>query len=402
MNVQNIQDKREIINRGQYDVVVVGGGIAGVAAAVAAAREGAKTIIIEKAVAFGGLATLGLVSWYEPLCDHLGKQMTAGIPEELLQLSIQYGFDTLSDEWKNGSRPKEKTANNCYATFYSPSIFMLALDKYLEDNGVSIRVDTLATFPVMEEDVCRGVVVESKSGREFFGAKVVIDATGDASVMDGAGVPCIIGENFFTSLAQGFTYERAQKYVEDKDANHMSMWIHAGSNLNGVGQEGHKMYRGTDADEVTEFLLKTRRATLDKIKDQDKNARDVSRIPMMPDFRTIRHIVGEYEFSGNDVRVHFEDTIGSCNDFRTKDRHYHIPYRCMYNKGFKNLLAAGRIVSCDREGWEITRVIPVAALTGEAAGTAAAMAVRENKAVFDIDVKELQKTLQANGVLFVD
>ena len=162
------------------------------------------------------------------------------------------------------------------------------------------------------------------------------------------------------------------------------------------------MYRGTDADEITEFLLKTRRATFDKIKDQDKNARDISRIPMMPDFRTIRHIVGEYEFSGSDVRVHFEDTVGSCNDFRTKDRHYHIPYRCMYNKGFKNLLAAGRIVCCDREGWEITRVIPVAALTGEAAGTAAAMAVRENKAVFDIDVKEFQKTLQNNGVLFVD
>ena len=74
----------------------------------------------------------------------------------------------------------------------------------------------------------------------------------------------------------------------------------------------------------------------------------------------------------------------------------------MYNKGFGNLLAAGRIVCCDREGWEITRVIPVAALTGEAAGTAAAIAACENKAVCEIDIEKLQSTLSANGVLFVD
>ncbi len=397
----DIKDTRKSINRGEYDVIVIGGGIAGVAAAVAAARGGAKTIIIEKTVAFGGLATIGLISWYEPLCDHLGTQMTAGIPEELLKLSIAYGFDTLADDWKNGKRPE--LGKNCkYATFYSPSIFMMALDEYLEDNGVSIRIDTLATFPVMEDTVCRGVVVESVSGREFFGAKVVIDATGDASVMHRAGVPCVVGENYFSSMAQGFTYEAAKKYVENKDANTMSIWMKAGSNMNGVGQQGHKMYRGDDAEEVTEFLLKTRRATFEKIKDTDRNERDISRLPMMPTFRTIRHIIGEYEFSGNDENVRFKDTVGSCGDFRKKGKHYHIPYSCMYNKGFGNLLAAGRIVCCDREGWEITRVIPVAALTGEAAGTAAAIAACENKAVFDIDIGKLQSTLSANGVLFVD
>ena len=400
----NIVDKREIIIRDSYDVVVVGGGIAGVAAAVAAARSGAKTLIIEKTVAFGGLATIGLISWYEPLCDCHGKKMQGGIPEELLKLSIEYGFDTLSDKWKNGNTPNMGDTE-CYATFYSPSIFMLALDKFLEDNGVAIRVDSLATFPVMEGNICRGVVVESESGKEFFGAKVVIDATGDAGVMKDAGVPCVVGENFFSSLAQGFTYERAERYVNEKDANAMSMWIHAGSDLFGNGQCGGKMYNGTDAEEVTEFLLKTRRATFDKIKDEDRNSRDISRLPMMPTFRTIRRIVGEYEFSGNDENVRFEDSVGSCGDFRQKGpdcrpKHFHIPYSCMYNKNFDNMLAAGRIISCDRDGWEITRVIPVAALTGEAAGTAAAIAVKDDKAVYDIDIKKLQQTLKSNGVLF--
>ena len=199
-----IVDKREILVRDSYDVVVVGGGIAGVAAAVAASRGGAKTLIIEKTVAFGGLATIGLISWYEPLCDCHGKKMQGGIPEELLKLAIEYGFDTLSDKWKDGRTP-EIGDTECYATFYSPSIFMLALDKFLEDNGVSIRVDSLATFPVMEGNICRGVVVESESGKEFFGAKVVIDATGDAGVMNDAGVPCIVGENFFS-----FTYLSAR------------------------------------------------------------------------------------------------------------------------------------------------------------------------------------------------
>ena len=402
----NIVDKREIIVRDSYDVVVVGGGIAGVAAAVAASRGGAKTLIIEKTVAFGGLATIGLISWYEPLCDCHGKKMQGGIPEELLKLSIEYGFDTLSDKWKDGRTP-EMGDTECYATFYSPSIFMLALDKFLEDNGVAIRVDSLATFPVMEGNICRGVVVESESGKEFFGAKVVIDATGDAGIMNDAGVPCVVGENFFSSLAQGFTYERAERYVNEKDVNAMSMWIHAGSDLFGNGQCGGKMYNGTDAEEVTEFLLKTRRATFDKIKDDDRNSRDISRLPMMPTFRTIRRIVGEYEFSGNDENVRFEDSVGSCGDFRQKGpdccpKHFHIPYSCMYNKNFDNMLAAGRIVSCDRDGWEVTRVIPVAALTGEAAGTAAAIAVKDDKAVYDVDIKKLQQTLKNNGVLFED
>ena len=396
-------DTRPVVHKGDYDVCVVGGGIAGVAAAVAAARGGAKTIIIEKTVAFGGLATIGLISWYEPLCDGYGKQMIAGIPEELLQLSIRYGFDDLSKRWKNGVRE----GDGSYATHYSPSVFAMALDSYLKENGVAIRVDTLCTYPVMDGAVCRGIVAETVSGKEFFGAKVVIDATGDASVFDRAGAPCVIGENFVTALAHGFTYEHAEAFLANKNANTMSKWFWYGSNLAGKGQGDMKLFDGTKSDDVTEYMLLTREMVFDQIKDQDKFTRDISRIPMMPDFRTIRHIVGEYAFSGEDETVVFADSVGSCADFRSKSvfkrpKHYHIPYSCMYNSAYPNLLAAGRIVSCDREGWEITRVIPVAALTGEAAGTAAAIAAKDGKAVSGIDIAVLQQTLKANGVLFED
>ncbi|MDD6309405.1 MAG: FAD-dependent oxidoreductase [Clostridia bacterium] len=399
-----MQDFRQTKINGDYDIIVVGGGIAGVAAAVAAARGGAKTLLIEKTVAFGGLATIGLITWYEPLCDCHGKQMISGIPEELLKLSIKYSFDDLSDEWKNGNKPTIGSVK-MYATHYSPSLFIMALDEYLQKNNVHIRLDTMATYPVMHKNHCEGVVCESKSGKEFFGAKLVIDATGDASVMYEAGVPCILGENYFSALAHGFQKEDAELYLQNGEMKSFSRWYSAGSNMRGEGQGDHKLYHGDNADEITEFMVETRKAIFNRFRDTDRNSRDIVRVPMMPTFRTIRHIVGEYQFSGDDENIVFEDSVGSCGDFRQKGKdkrpkHYHIPYRCMYNKNFDNLLACGRIVHCDREGWEITRVIPVAALTGEAAGTAAVLALRSETAVSDIDVQALQIILKKNGVLF--
>ena len=91
----NISDKRPIENKKAYDVIVVGGGIAGVSAAVSAARNGASTLLIEKQINLGGLATMGLISWYEPLCDGNGNQVIYGIAEELIKLSVKYGFENL-------------------------------------------------------------------------------------------------------------------------------------------------------------------------------------------------------------------------------------------------------------------------------------------------------------------
>ena len=81
--------------KGSYDVIVVGGGIAGVAASVSAARNGMSVLLIEKSVNLGGLATAGLISWYEPLCDGQGKQLTTGIAEELIKLCGKYNFENL-------------------------------------------------------------------------------------------------------------------------------------------------------------------------------------------------------------------------------------------------------------------------------------------------------------------
>ena len=120
-----------------YDVIVVGGGIAGIAAAVSASRHSAKTLLIEKSVVLGGLATAGLISWYEPLCDRKGTKMIGGIAEELIQLAIKYGFSNLPEVWKAGINEAGNTS--AYASFFSPTIFAMALDEYLIDHKVDIE-----------------------------------------------------------------------------------------------------------------------------------------------------------------------------------------------------------------------------------------------------------------------
>lgn len=113
-NALNIVDNRNTIMRKGYDVIVVGGGIAGIAAAVSSAREGASTLLIEKQINLGGLATTGLINWYEPLCDGEGNKIIGGVAEEMIKLSIKYSFENLPAKW--GGEGKNSIHYDRYAT----------------------------------------------------------------------------------------------------------------------------------------------------------------------------------------------------------------------------------------------------------------------------------------------
>ena len=368
-----------INNSGEFEVIVVGGGIAGVSAAVSAARCGKSVLLIEKSVNLGGLATNGLISWFEPLCDGNGNQMISGICEELIQLAVKYCFDTLPVEWGG-----KNTVKHRYASHFSPTVFSLALDEYVIENGVKLRFDTYATYPVMDGNHCTGVICESIGGREVFKAGIVIDATGDASISQRAGIPTVAGENYMTYLAHMLDKENCSP---DKDTNLIRKWEGVGSDLFGNGHpEGMAKIVCNSADDITDYMLYGKLKLLERLKKKDRNSFDVMTLPFMPQLRTIRRIIGANDFNAIDG-MEFDDSIGNCGDFRPNGagKHYQIPYGALYNPGFDNILACGRIISAPAgDGWEVARVIPTCALTGEAAGKAAAAAIDKNCTVADI------------------
>lgn len=378
----DLTDTRKIVTKDAYDVIVVGGGIAGVSAAVSAARNGANTLLLEKQINLGGLATMGLINWYEPLCDGKGNQVIFGIAEELIKLSVQYGYENLPAKW--GGEGKNRIRYDRYATAYSPTVFSLALDEFVRDSGADIRFDTRATYPVVNNRHCDGIVAESVSGKEFYPCKCVIDATGDAGVCAAAGLPVVSGVNYLVYSCHAYYTKDLENFIENKDWTQFRRWLCKGGDMYGNNCiEGFEPTAPYTSDTQNLFIQLGKKNVFDSIKSTAKDERDIMMLPTMPQYRKIRHLVGETVFDAS--KTTWDDSIGTCGDFRNAGPVYTIPFGSLYNKQMDNLLAAGRIISAEGEGWEIVRVIPVCALTGQAAGIAAARAAKENTAVENLD-----------------
>ena len=158
----------------EFDVAVCGGGVAGIAAAIASARRGCRTVLIEKTLQPGGLATSGLILVYLPLCDGRGTQLLYGLPEELMISSNKYGPCELDENWRDcGGRMQVN---------FSPGAAVLAWDELLEEAGVSVWLDTVITGCTVENGVLKAVEVFNKSGKGNISARCFVDATGDADI----------------------------------------------------------------------------------------------------------------------------------------------------------------------------------------------------------------------------
>ena len=209
---------KKITMKKKYDVIVCGGGVAGVAAAVTAAKEGFSTLLIEKSNILGGLGTLGLINLFVPMCNGRGKQIIFGLCEKWTRLSAKLGYDTIPEEWKNGE-PKEYTERR-YVQRYSPYIFALQLMEEVTTSGVDLLYDCIACDPIMEGNICKGVLTESKSGTEYYGCKMLVDTTGDCDVLRRGGVPTVAGENFFTYAGKMITLATCQKDLTVSVSHH--------------------------------------------------------------------------------------------------------------------------------------------------------------------------------------
>lgn len=384
-----------------YDIIVAGGGAAGVAAAVSAKRQGIeKVLIIEKAIGLGGLATTGVVNLFVAMCNGRGIQIIKGMAQELLGEAVKYGYDTLPEEWRKGEPGAGETKR--LESRFSPEIFTLTLTEFVKKSGVDILFDSVITQPVMDGNVCRGVVVENKTGCEFYGAKAVIDTSGDADVLYRAGVPTVNGKNYHTYSTIGTDLECCRKAFETNDISNLFTRKFRGgmADLHGRNQPDNIPLRsGTTAQEITDYIIENHLECLEKIKANNRKSRDIVTLPTMPQFRETRRIDGEFTLNETDAYKHFDDSIATINDFERRDYLYEIPFRTLVKKGFPNLITAGRSISSEGYAWSLTRVIPPAILTGQAAGNAAAATLKENRAITDIDIKKLQEALERQNVM---
>lgn len=384
-----------------YEVAVVGGGIAGIAAAVQAARSGRKTVLLEKTVLPGGLATTGLVYIYLPLCDGNGNQVTFGLCEELIRRSIVYGPGEIPDNWKEKKNAPEVERFRC---IFSPAAYMLALDEILEENEVDFWLDTLVCGAEIENGRVSAAIVENASGRGKISAERFVDASGDCVLARRAGIPCLAGENYLTVWA--LEYDR-----KAENSNFVSPINMISDGPYWLGMTGRadqlspdQIYRAPDGEAVSRFMLDGRRLLRKRYQklhadgEHDRNSLFALKVPAMPQFRKTFCIDAEYVLDSGENNLFFPDSIGMLGDWRKSGPVWEVPYRTLCPKsGPGGLLAAGRCTGARNDAWEITRVIPSAAMTGQVAGLAAALSLDFGTDPRQLDVSRLQDELVKLG-----
>lgn len=395
-------------------VAVVGGGIAGIAAALAAARYGKKVILLEKSCVLGGLATNGLIYIYLPLCDGNGRQVIYGIAEELLHDSITLGPGEIPPNWKNEKNAIEPKRYRCT---FSPASFMLSAEKLLLDCGVDIWYDTLLTDVCCKNDRVEFVEVCNESGKGRIYADTFIDASGSAIIARRANLPCFEGKNSMAAWALEYDSNAEQgafgRYF-DSFAVAMSAFD-AESKVSMTETVRKKYYDGMSVEKIAEltastgasgrivsdFILENHRILRRhyEIDRTDRNSLFPVKIANMPQIRKLYAVKGAYLLDSGDDEKSFDDSVGVACDWRKPGKLWEIPYRSLYAaNGAENLLFAGRCISSVGDAWEATRVIPVAALTGEITGVASAMAHDRNISVVELNSSELQNVLHKRNI----
>lgn len=393
--------KKHFENR-EYDVAVCGGGFAGIAAALAAARMGKRVVLFERGYMLGGLGTAGLVTIYLPLCDGYGHQVSFGLAEELLRLSVKYG--TCSEyrnephrypaNWLDGVGTRTENDER-FRVRFNAHVFAILAEQQLLSEGVEILYGSYVTDVAVEDGKIKSLFVENKSGRGNYFVTSVVDATGDCDVALFAGAPTAT----YTpgNMLAAWYYSATEK--EGYALHKLGAKDVAEEEL--VGNDPPPLVGGRfpalDAREHSQMMFLAHNVILNhwlEKREGDAEA-SIATIPTVPQLRMTRRIVGAFTLSEGQDHTYFEDSIGMVSDWRKRGPVYEVPFRTLYSPAIKNLITAGRCTSTDDEVWDVMRVIPCCVVTGEAAGTAAAM----TDDFATLDVSALQAELVSRGVV---
>lgn len=387
----------------ECDVLVVGGGPSGVAAALSAARMGMKTCLVERYNHLGGLWTGGLV---------LPLNCTHGLSREEQRTQVIHGISgEITDRLRRLNMVRGEVN-----PLVDPEACKYVLEKKMQEAGVTVVYHAWAAGAVMDGRTIRGIFAESKSGRRALLAKVVIDCTGDGDVFHWAG----------------------EKYLEARYAIGMEARLGGTDrvNHNAPGYKPHGLGAQTPIPGVTWHYMwgDAKQDGLDVMnlsrlqqKFRLKIWEDVEKLRQQPGYeqvflldtasqlgiRTTRILDGCYQLTLKDTMTYrnFDDCIGVSGAYTTinydgrkvpeKERPYwQIPYRALLPRHTDNLLVAGRCFSYEEALTDDAREIGTCLVTGQGAGTAAALAVKGNDAVRNVNTAQLRSELEAQGVWF--
>lgn len=438
------------------DIVVCGGGPAGINAALAAGRSGAKTVLIERYGFLGGMSTAALVYPWMTFHTVEGKQVIAGTAQEIV--------DRLMAENASPGHVRDTVGFVRTITPYDPEVYKVLIVDMLREAGVQVLLHSLMDEAVVEGDRIVAVKLATKSGKYEITAKQFVDTTGDADLAYLAGVPCLQGREG-DSLTQPMTMKfrmrgvdlaKVKRYmIEHPDEfykktpfdeleqlplsgvlGYFKHWQEADLPVN---RDQVLFFTGPGSDEV--LVNTTRVQGLDSTKLEDLTEGEIQgrkQVRMVADFMTrnlpgfenasissvgaqigvreSRRIDGQYTLqvedvisgrpfddciarSGYPIDIHDPSGKGVQAAWVQGDGAYDIPYRCLIPKGIVNLLTAGRCISTSHEALATTRLTPSCMATGQAAGTAAGMAVKQGVTPAELNIARLQERLIQGGAL---
>jgi hypothetical protein len=386
-----------------YDIIVVGGGVAGVAAAVQAGRAGLKVALIEKTALLGGLASSGLINVFLPICDGNGTQVSFGICEEMLRRSLKYGPGEIPPGWRGERNAEERKR---FISVFSPASLVLSLDEMLEEANVTVYLDTLVCDVRLEQNQISGIAVENESGRFEIGASQFIDCSGSAVLGRKLDMPLITGENYLSLWALELVNGKLEMNYGAVYGNGALTNKFCDEALDEAGISKSYLAEtkqfGTSGKQVSEYLLKTRAYLrgyyryMYKNNLADRETLFPVKLPIMPQYRKIYAIKAATMMSDNQDWTYIDDSVGLVADWRRAGLVWEIPYGSLYsNSGPDNLLFAGRCMGAGGDAWEVMRVIPSAVVTGQAAGLAAVLSLRDKISPRKLSCKKLQKELNS-------
>jgi hypothetical protein len=413
------------------DVVVVGAGPAGHAAAVSAARNGASVTLLERYHHLGGMASGGMVLVLDDMVNEGNEIVTTGIVSEFVDRMEKQDAavyppsaecQTNWDAWKKWSR--WGCIDFHKAMMPQPIIHAVAFDPdgwkrvsldMVREAKVNLRTHSWFSDVLMEGGRVSGVICQTKLGRQAIKAKYVVDATGDLDVGVAAGADYVDGQyivttvfrmaNVDTQKAIDFEFSNPEEYKKlDREARRRiggawGMWW-LKTPIPGVVWCNCPHMPGYDGLSVesmveSEYEGRDRMMNLHKFAKENipgfENADMLGAAEQMG-IRQTRLLQGEYVVSKDDVksRRYFEDTV-------CRGRDYYTPYRALLPKGIDNLIVAGRHYSVDSDAQKLSREIPPCQAQGEASGVAVSLALNSDIALRDVDHKAIQKQMRAQG-----